>query len=123
MSSRFKIDEDLPSQVAKTLVDRGHDARTVVEQGWQGFSDAAIMQGLQGEARWLVTGDKGFADLRVYPPGTHAGVMLLRPQEESRRAYLRLMESALAELDLDSIPGATVVVTHHGVRIRRPERH
>jgi hypothetical protein len=30
------------------------------------------------------------------------------------------MEAALAQLDLESIPGATVVVTHHGVRIRRP---
>jgi predicted nuclease of predicted toxin-antitoxin system len=123
VSSRFKIDEDLPSQVAKTLVARGHDAKTVVEQGWQGFPDAAIWQGLQGESRWLVTGDKGFADLRVYPPGTHAGVMLLRPEEESRRAYVQLVEAALTELDLESISGAPVVVTQRGVRIRRPERH
>jgi len=123
VSSRFKIDEDLPSQVAEMLAARGHDAKTVVEQGWQGFPDATIWQNLKGESRWLITGDKGFADLRVYSPGTHAGVMLLRPQEESRRAYLQLMEAALAQLDLESIPGATVVVTHHGVRIRRSEQH
>lgn len=49
--------------------------------------------------------------------------MLLRPEEESRRAYVQLMEAALRELDLESISGATVVVTHRGVRIRRPERH
>ena len=123
MSFRFKIDEDLPSQVATTLIERGHDAKTVVEQGWQGFPDATIWQALQGEARWLVTGDKGFADLRTYTPGTHAGVMLLRPEEESRRAYVQLIDAALKELDLDAISGATVVVTHRGVRIRRPERH
>jgi len=35
------------------------------------------MQGWQGLA------DKGFADLRVYPPGSHAGVLLFRLDEES----------------------------------------
>ncbi len=122
MSSRFKVDEDLPNQLAEMLVARGHDAKTVLEQGWQGFPDVAIWQRLQGERRWLVTGDKGFADLRTYPPGTHAGVILLRPQEESRRSYLQLMEAALAQLDLDSNIGATVVVTHYSVRIRRAEK-
>ena len=123
MTARFKIDEDLPSQIAEILTDRGHEAKTALAQGWQGFPDTDVWIGVQQEKRWLITADKGFADLRAYPPGTHAGVILLRPQEESRRSYVQLIEAALAQLDLESHAGATVVVTQHGLRIRRPDKH
>jgi hypothetical protein len=33
-----------------------------------------------------------------------------------------LIEAAIAQLDLDTNAGATVVVTSHGVRIRRPNK-
>ena len=98
MSSRVKVDEDLPRQIAELLAVRGHDARTVVGQGWRGLPDEILWQRIQREGRWLVTGDKGFADLRSHPPGSHAGVILLRPQEESRRAYLELVELPLSDL-------------------------
>lgn len=111
MSARAKIDEDLPRQIADLLIAHGHDAATVVGQGWQGVSDEVLWPRVQDERRWLITADKGFADLRRHPPGSHAGVILLRPQEESRRAYLELAAIALARLKLDELAGAVVVVT------------
>ncbi|MGH7907068.1 MAG: hypothetical protein ACREP6_10605 [Candidatus Binataceae bacterium] len=63
--------------------------------------------------------DKGFADLRRHPPGSHAGVILLRAQKESRRAYLELAAIALERLKLEEIAGSIVVVTYRGVRVRR----
>jgi predicted nuclease of predicted toxin-antitoxin system len=122
VSSLVKVDEDLPHDVAELAAKRGFDVKTVVGQGWQGFEDSQIWKRIQIEGRWLITGDKGFADLRVYPPGSHAGVILLRPYEESRRAYVELMEDALDEVDLKINAGATIVVTDHGVRIRRAEK-
>lgn len=119
MSARIKIDEDLPREVADILAAKGHDTATVVGQGWQGLSDDALWPRVQNERRWLVTADRGFGDLRHYPPGTHAGVILLRAQEESRRTYLDLATIAFEYLKLDEIPGAVVVVTRRGVRIRR----
>ena len=120
---KIKIDEDLPGQTADLFATHGHDATTVVAQGWQGLADSVIWPRVQSEKRWLITGDKGFADLRTFPPGSHAGVVLLRPFEESRSAYLRLTKIALEQIDFDKNAGATIVITHHGVRIRRPERH
>ncbi|MFZ0890077.1 MAG: DUF5615 family PIN-like protein [Candidatus Binataceae bacterium] len=119
MSARVKIDEDLPRQIADMVAARGHDAATVVGQGWQGASDHDLWPRVQRERRWLITADKGFADLRRHPPGSHAGVILLRAQEESRRAYLELARIALERVRLDEIAGAVVVVTYRGVRIRR----
>lgn len=119
MTVPFKIDEDLPRQIADLLNARGHDAATVVGQGWQGMPDEILWPRVQQESRWLMTADKGFADLRQYPPGTHAAVILLRSQEESRRAYLELATIAIERLKLDEIAGAVVVVTYRGVRMRR----
>lgn len=75
---------------------------------------------MQRERRWLVTADKGFADLRTYPPGSHAGVLLFRLDEESRRGYLELTRVALQRLDLERLAGSVIVVTRRGIRIRKP---
>jgi predicted nuclease of predicted toxin-antitoxin system len=114
-----KIDEDLPRQVADLVAARGYDAATVMGQGWLGVSDDELWPRVQDEGRWLITADKGFADLRAHPAGSHAGVILLRAPEESRRAYLELAAIALDMLKLDDLAGAVVVVTYRGVRIRR----
>ena len=119
MSARIKVDEDLPQLIAEVFTSHGYNATTVVRQGWQGLPDEILWERIQAEGRWLITGDKGFADLRLHPPGTHAGVILLRPQEESRRAYLELVEAALELLDLENSPGAVAVMTHRGLRVRR----
>lgn len=119
MSARIKVDEDLPRQIADLAAAHGHDAATVAGQGWQGTSDDVLWSRIQRERRWLMTADKGFADLREHQPGSHAGVILLRSQEESRRAYLELATAAFDQLELDKLTGAVIVVTHHGVRIRR----
>jgi len=117
--AHVKIDEDLPRQVADLVAARGYDATTVAGQGWQGVSDDDLWPRVQNEGRWLITADKGFADLRLHPAGSHAGVILLRAPEESRRAYLELTAIALDRLELDNLAGAVVVVTYRSVRIRR----
>ena len=120
MSIRVKVDEDLPRQVAELFSGCGHDAVTVVMQGWQGLADEALWPRVQQEERWLVTADKGFADLRVYPPGSHAGVLLFRLDEESRRGYLELTQTALDRLSFEELTGSIIVVTRRGIRIRKP---
>ncbi len=116
---RVKVDEDLPRLIADTLNARGHDAVTVLGQGMGGALDDFLWTHVQEEQRWLITADKGFADLRRHPPGSHAGVILLRPSEESRRAYTELAAAALEQLNLEQLTGAVVVVTDRGIRVRR----
>jgi len=120
VNARVKVDEDLPRQIARLFVERGLDATTVIEQGWGGSSDERLWPRVQSEDRWLVTGDKGFADLRRYPPGSHTGVILLRPGEENRRSFIELARRAIGSLDLDSLAGSVIVATPKGIRIRRP---
>lgn len=114
-----KIDEDLPIQMAELFAQHGYEAATVVEQGWQGLSDEQLWPRVQQEGRLLVTADKGFADLRIHPPGSHSGILLLRLEEESRRGYLELARTVLQRLDIDGHVGDMIVASLRGIRIRK----
>jgi predicted nuclease of predicted toxin-antitoxin system len=73
---RFKIDEDPPHAVTALLREAGYeDVASVRDQGMGGWKDPILWQAVQEEGRFLITADKGFADLRAYPPGNHAGVL------------------------------------------------
>ncbi len=117
---RIKVDEDLPQAAIQMLRDQGYDAVSVVEQGLGGLKDPLLWQAVQAEQRFLVTADKGFADIRFYPPGTHAGVLVLRPAQDGIRPVLRLLERVLVSYDLQALTKTVAVVTPRGIRVRRP---
>jgi hypothetical protein len=77
---------------------------------------AAVKTGGQ----FLITLDKGFGDIRAYPPGTHPGILVLRLLDESPLAVRQAVADVLAHHRLDDLAG-TVTVFHHGrLRIRLP---
>jgi predicted nuclease of predicted toxin-antitoxin system len=117
---RFKIDEDLPNSVAVLLREAGYEeVATVKGQGMGGWKDPALWVAIQEEGRFLITADKGFADLRAHPPGSHAGVLLLRPDADGIGPVLELLEQVLASTDLLSLHGCLAVATSQALRIRR----
>jgi predicted nuclease of predicted toxin-antitoxin system len=116
---RIKVDEDLPKAAVQMLRDQGYEAASVVEQGMGGLKDPPLWQAVQTEQRFLVTADKGFADIRFYAPGSHAGVLLLRPDQDGIRPVIELLERVLSSYDLEALAKTVTVVTPRGVRIRR----
>ncbi len=118
---RIKVDEDLPGEVAELLRGAGHDALTVAQQHLSGAPDEALWDSVQREGRCFITADKGFADARLHPPGTHGGIVLFRLPRESREAYIELARTLLENLALDTIVGAIVWASPDAVRIHRPE--
>jgi predicted nuclease of predicted toxin-antitoxin system len=115
----IKVDEDLPNLAVEALIEHGYPAKGVYEQGMSGWKDHQLWQAIQDEGRYLVTADKGFADIRNYPPGLHGGVMLLRPDQDGIRPMLQLLDAVLEQYDLNMLVGAITVVTPRGVRVRR----
>jgi predicted nuclease of predicted toxin-antitoxin system len=114
-----KVDEDLPKDAARLLRARGHDAVTVLEQGMGGWKDAELWRAVQHERRFLITADKGFADVLAFPPGSHSGVLLLRPDKDGIQPILDLLDSVLQSYSLDTLTGAVTVATLRGIRVRR----
>jgi len=116
---RVKVDEDLPKAAVQVLRRHGHEASSVIEQGMGGATNHSLWQAVQTEHRFRVTADKGFGDIRDYPPGTHAGILLLRADQAGIRPVLELLEQTLAAYDLQALVGAVAVVTPRGDRMRR----
>ncbi len=75
---RLLADESVSPQMVEALRNAGYDARHVREAGLKGQPDAEIMAYARHERRTLITLDKGFADLRCYPLGTHTGIIRLK---------------------------------------------
>lgn len=116
---RIKVDEDLPVAVVQLLRTQGYDAVGVVEQGMGGWKDPVLWSAVQEEARFFVTADKGFGDVRLYPPGDHGGVLLLRPNEDGIRPVLELTSEVLANYRLEALIGLLIIATPRSIRIRR----
>ncbi len=72
----FKVDENLPVEMAKLLSDLGHDAKTINDQRLQGVNDRVLLERCDREKRTLVTLDIDFSDIRTYPPQDHEGIIL-----------------------------------------------
>ena len=81
---RFKVDENLPVELADLLREASHDAATVLEQQLAGAMDADVASVCQHEARALITLDTDFADIRAYPPEKYAGLIVLRLRRQDK---------------------------------------
>ena len=118
----FKVDEDLPREVAHLLRAKGYECSTVLEQGLGGTKDPELWRIVQDHRQFLITADKGFGDVRRFPPGSHGGVLLLRPADDGIQPLLDLVNQALKTVsDFRQLRGLLTIVSPLGLRIRRPE--
>jgi predicted nuclease of predicted toxin-antitoxin system len=117
---RFKLDENMDVPVASLFVAAGHDVETAYGEGLAGEPDDVVGPAAIREGRLLVTLDRGFGDVRRYPPGSHAGVVLLRLHRQSLGPQYAAVELLLDYDGLESLVGCTVVVSGSSIRVRRP---
>lgn len=93
---------------------------SVPEERLAGRPDREVWKGTQSAARFLVTQDMDFSDVRMFAPETHAGILIIRLGEPSRRALTERIESVFREESVDSWTACLVVATDRKIRIRRP---
>ncbi len=115
---RFKIDENLPPEVADLLRQHGHDALTVWDQGLRGKPDSELAGVLRLERRSFVTLDLGFADIRSYPPNEYSGLIVLRLSKQDRTHVLRTLPHVVSLFASEPVEGRLWIVDEESVRIR-----
>ena len=87
---RFKLDENLPAELAELFRQAGHEAVTVLDEGLGGASDPDVASTCVREHRAIVTLDTDFADIRTYPPGDYAGIVVFRLESQARDHVLEI---------------------------------
>lgn len=115
---RWKLDENLPGELADDLRSLGHEVDSVAEEGLQGAPDVAIARKAAGEQRILVTLDKELGDIRRFAPSRFAGIVLLRLAREGRSAVREALGRALPALSAAPLAGRLAVVSESSVRFR-----
>ncbi len=115
---RFKIDENLPVEVALRLRTAGHDATTVTEQDMVGDPDTTLLEACRREQMALVTLDLDFADIRTYPPEQHSGFIVLRVSGRGKRHIMEVFERVVLLLETETLTKQLWVVDEQSVRIR-----
>ena len=115
---RFKVDENLPVEIATVLRQSGHDAETVQEENLGGFPDTQIGATCQQEERCLITLDLDFADIRAYPPSEYPGIIVFRLMHQDKQHVLSVLARAMHVLSTEPLHGHLWVVDERRIKIR-----
>ncbi|WP_419165515.1 DUF5615 family PIN-like protein [Candidatus Palauibacter sp.] len=115
---KYKLDENLPRDLAALFRDSGHDAVTVLDQGLSGASDSRLASICVSEDRAIVTLDKDFSDIRAYPPSRFAGLVVFRLQNHARDHVLRIGRRFLRAVQDTDLQGQLWIVEETRIRVR-----
>ena len=115
-----KLHENLGSSQAELLGKAGYSAERVTEEGLSGAEDRKVWDRVVAEGRFFITLDLDFSDVREFAPGTHPGLLLLRPRNRGRDAVIEILQRVIHDYPLVTLKGCFVVADVNQTRIRRP---
>ena len=114
---QFKVDENLPVEVASLLQKRGHDAKTVHQEGLGGGKDEVIAGVCLNEKRALITMDTDFADIRTYPPNDFFGFVVLRLNRQDKSHVVSAVARLVKVLEVVPLAHHLWIVEEENIRI------
>jgi predicted nuclease of predicted toxin-antitoxin system len=115
---RFMVDESGGAAISNHLKAIGHDV-VDVGQVMPGAEDQKVLAAAFADGRILVTNDKDFGKLVFRSGLPHAGILLLRLQNESADNRLHVLNSAMQRIGAN-LAGSFTVATERSIRVRRP---
>jgi predicted nuclease of predicted toxin-antitoxin system len=117
--TKFLADENIPPAVVDFLRVKGFDVLGLQELGESGVSDETIMDMARREGRVLITFDKHFANILLYPPKSHHGVLRIRIHPPLLSDIIQALEQLLQKRDIATIDRTLIVLERNGFRVRR----
>jgi hypothetical protein len=72
------------------------------------------------QGRILISLDLGLGDIRAYPPGSHAGIVVLRVPDQSAATVTKTISDLASLTELASLAGSVAVLQRGLLRIRHP---
>ncbi len=114
----FKVDENLPVEVAELLNQAGYNAITVSEQNLIGTSDINLAELCRKEKRIILTLDTDFADIRAYPPDNMSGIIVLRLNRQDKPHVLEVLQRVMLLFSTEPVQGRLWLVEEDRVKIR-----
>lgn len=118
--ARFLIDEDLHRTLEETLIQLGHQASDVRDEGLRGASDNQVFQFAQEHNAVVITADLDFSNTVRFPIDSHHGIVILRFANELSTAAINAeVTKLLKDITDDELDGNLIVVSPGQVRMKR----
>jgi predicted nuclease of predicted toxin-antitoxin system len=92
---KLYLDQMIPSEVARKLLDQGHDVLRASETGQGRGDDRQILEKAISGNRILITLDEHFGDWVVLPLSRHPGVIRVKVSPTTSKQILNLLVSFL----------------------------
>lgn len=113
------IDHCVSQRTVEFLRHLGHDILTLKELGKEKAKNSEVLRFAKETDRVLVTENRGFGDIRKYPPHQYQGIILLRVRNPAiRSANHRTLETFLNSTHRDALRGVIHIDTGR-VRLRK----
>jgi predicted nuclease of predicted toxin-antitoxin system len=117
-SLKFKIEENLPTEIVDCLISAKYDTITVVGQSLTGANDCSIAEVCKKEERILVTLDTDFIDIRTFPPDEYSGIMVIRVMKQSKSHIIDVFTQTIPLLKREPINHCLWVIEENRIRIK-----
>lgn len=111
-------DQNIMTETVDFLRRHGHDVISTRDVGLTLAPDDEVMAFAIKENRILLTYNADFGDIRLFPVGTHAGIIRLRVTQQTAEHLHPILESALGQLMDKDLSGKLITVTKTAIRIR-----
>lgn len=112
----------MPLQLAKMLLAKGHEVTRVQDVGLSGEEDPPILETATAERRILMTYDTDFADVRNFPPGSHAGIVVFRLQHQDWRSLEGPANRLLAHKEFGRLEQGLAIVEEGRISYKRGKK-
>ena len=117
---KIKLDETLPGSAKAVLTGAGHDVDSVEDEGLAGADDPTVSAEATKVERLVITLDRGFGDTQRYPPGSHAGILVLRVDDQSAISVCATLGELIGSNEIEQLAGCVAVYRNGELRVRRP---
>jgi predicted nuclease of predicted toxin-antitoxin system len=115
---KFKIDENLPVEIADLLRSDHYDAMTVMDQELVGAKDQFIAEVCLQEGRILITLDLDFADIYTYPLHKYPGFIVFRVHRQEKYYLINIFQRMIPLISHNFQKHQLWIIEDNRIRIR-----
>jgi len=119
---KILANENLFEPIIEFLKNLGHDVSSIRDAGLSGISDEEVYQLACKEKRVIITMDRDFSRMFLFPPERCGGIIVVKIYKRTVDETLEMFKRFYRLVKEEDVIENLVIITPDGVRIRRSKR-
>ncbi len=115
----FLTDANIFLSMIQGLRALGHDVFDLKEESLEKLTDTEVYTLAREKNRILITMDKDFSSIILYPPGEHPGIIIVRLYRLKIDQATSLFLDAIKRLKAEDMHGHLVIIDPVKIRVRK----